>query len=88
MARFAGWYEEYECKGMWRNGVCVLSIYDLPEMLNRHNWIVNKFLLDYDPIAYQCMEELYREREENNPSVNMYFYCNWIKPHSLISKCP
>lgn len=88
IARFAGWYTEYECKGRWRHGVCVFSIDDLPEMINRRHFFVNKFLLEYDPISYQCMEEWFLERQRMNLTVNVFFYCSWIKAHSRIAKCP
>lgn len=88
IARFAGWGTEYNCQGKWRHGVCVFSIGDLPEMINRRHFFVNKFLLEVDPVSYQCMEEWFNERDRMNLTVNMFFYCSWIKPHSSVAKCP
>ena len=88
LSRFAGWGGEYKCKGKWRHGVCVFSIEDLPEMITRPHFVVNKFLLEFDPISYQCMEEWYLQRETTENTLNMYYYCNFLKTHSTILDCP
>lgn len=85
--RFAGWGGEYKCKGKWRHGVCIFSIEDLPEMINRNHFAVNKFLLDYDPISYQCMEEWYLKREKLNYPMNIFFYCNFLSNHLKYLNC-
>ncbi|RMZ94883.1 beta-1-3-galactosyl-O-glycosyl-glyco beta-1-6-N-acetylglucosaminyltransferase-like [Brachionus plicatilis] len=43
--------------GELRHNICVFSLEDLPELTTRSEFFLNKFLLDYDPISYQCMEE-------------------------------
>lgn len=68
--------------------MCVFSIEDLPEMITRPHFVVNKFLLEYDPISYQCMEDWYLEREKIKAPLNMFFYCNFLKTHSTIFDCP
>ncbi|RNA17189.1 beta-1-3-galactosyl-O-glycosyl-glyco beta-1-6-N-acetylglucosaminyltransferase 3-like [Brachionus plicatilis] len=81
LSRFAGWGGEYKCKGKWRHGVCVFSVEDLPEMVSRHHFVVNKFLLDFDPISYQCMEKWYLQRERIELPMSMFFYCNFLRDH-------
>ena len=87
IGRFAVWYDSNKCKGYYRHGVCVFSIEDLPKFPDLNHFVVNKFLLEYDPVAYQCMEEWYFDREKNKPIVNIRFYCDWIQPHSTLANC-
>ncbi|CAF3296693.1 unnamed protein product [Rotaria socialis] len=56
-ARFVNWGEQ-NCYGRIIRGICVFGIFDLPNLLNRHELFANKFHLNADPIAYQCLEEL------------------------------
>ena len=46
--------------------VCIWSVGDLPLLRTRPELFTNKFYLDYEPLAYDCMEELHynRTREE------------------------
>jgi hypothetical protein len=56
-ARFVNWGER-NCYGRIIRGICVFGTVDLPTLLNRHELFANKFHLNADPIAYQCLEEL------------------------------
>ncbi len=90
MSRFAGWDSEYDCKGYWRNSICVLSIEDMPKIIEKPHFLVNKFLLEFDPISYQCMEEWLEERvKKNMDNLNMSYYCllkltHYTSPNCLI----
>lgn len=66
---------------------CVFSVDRLPTFLNTNHFIAKIFFLEYDPIAYQCMEEWYFHRENRKPLINMVFYCYWIKRHSTLADC-
>jgi hypothetical protein len=66
----------------------MLSIEDLPYLITLNHFVANKFLLDSEPIAYQCLEEWYEYKRINKPFVNMYDYCQLIKKHSTITNCP
>lgn len=88
IARFSEWYDDVNCQGMWRNSICVFSVADLVYLIKRNELIANKFMLYYDPIAYQCMEEWYYEREGRDLTIDeVRFYCNWIQRHSSRVKC-
>jgi hypothetical protein len=39
-----------------------MSVYDLPLTSRRLKYFANKFILSYDPVAYQCMGKRYNER--------------------------
>jgi hypothetical protein len=88
LARFAGWGGEYECKGKWRHSICLFSIEDLPKIFKLPHFILNKFSLGSDPIAYQCMEELYEYKQTHlNRFFDLQFYCSFIRRHSTLSLC-
>jgi hypothetical protein len=87
LSRFVGWDGDYNCKGVYRHGLCIFSIEDLHNIILSPKFVVNKFLLSYDPIAYQCIEEWYERRVENRANVALDYYCKFIKTHSTISLC-
>ncbi len=72
---------------MWRNQVCIFSLEDLPDIVHKNHFIANKFLLEYDPISYQCMEELLDYKVKEKPIINMNFYCQFISKNSFLTKC-
>ena len=48
------------CHGQWRNWICVLSLLDLPAILdvNKSELIVNKFSSKVDPFVVPCLQEI------------------------------
>lgn len=59
--RYIGWnnaLHHSRCKaGLYIHNICVFSIQDFPSIIERKEIIANKFDIEYDPIAYRCMEE-------------------------------
>ena len=47
-----------ECKGFWRNSVCVFSLEDMSAILWSKNHVVNKFRTDKDPWVVHCLAEI------------------------------
>jgi len=69
MTRFKNWGDgpfNWPCFGMRVSMVCVFAVGDLPLIATRPELFANKFYLDYQPLAWDCMEELHfkRLREE------------------------
>ncbi|CAF0984911.1 unnamed protein product [Brachionus calyciflorus] len=87
LVRYTGWYPKYECKGRMRHGMCVFGIRDLPHLIKKPHFLANKFMLNVDPIAYQCMEEWFVEKEIRNPRLNLNYFCNFIKAKSNLVNC-
>lgn len=91
--RLVTWQGHGPCHGLWRNGVCVLSSKDLPYVAEKDHFIVNKLLLNFDPVAYQCLEEWYEERRIAQEELghkfmnNLYRYCEFIKARSRYPNC-
>lgn len=64
MSRFMGWWWVYNCDkgGYHRNQLCMYSNGDLPTVSKLPYFLLNKFQLKDDPIAYSCMEDFYSRR--------------------------
>ena len=84
------WFEGYACKGINKNFKCLFSIHDLPYLMQFNNFVADGFSLEYDPIAYQCMEEYVFQKEKIVPhlAMSMFNYCKYLKLFSYISNCP
>lgn len=76
------------CYSSWRSDICMLSIYNLPLLGQVPHFFANKFLLDYDPIGFRCMEEWYANRTRMSAEslliVDMEYYCNFIRKRSTL----
>lgn len=90
VGRFKNWGTypfDYPCKGQRVRMVCVWSTGDLSLLKNRPELFTNKFYLDYEPLALDCMEELHynRTREEvmgtRQFSTNYYQHLDMVKNH-------
>ncbi|CAF0812376.1 unnamed protein product [Brachionus calyciflorus] len=88
-ARYIGWKNSYKCMGELRHNLCVFSIEDLPELVTRNEFFLNKFLLQYDPISYQCMEEWLNSKISLYQTVNIINYCRllFVVPYSINPTC-
>ena len=51
------------------HNVCVFSVLDLPALKDRYELIANKFDIEYDPIAYMCMEEWIHNKTVNQVGI-------------------
>jgi hypothetical protein len=88
VARFSGCGGEYDCKGKWRHSICLFSIEDLPKIFKLPHFILNKFSLGFDPIAYQCMEKLYLTRAIHKKEPDLNYYCEFHANNFVQSLCP
>ena len=87
--RFIGWKQKYNCKGKLRHNICIFSIEDIPKLTPRPEFFLNKFLLDYDPITFQCMEEWITNKVSLNQTADVSSYCrlSFVKPYSVHPSC-
>ncbi len=88
-ARYVGWKNTYKCHGLLRHNICVFSLEDLPQLIGRAEFFANKFLLEYDPITYQCMEEWITNKITSNQAINALNYCRlpFVIPYSISTSC-
>jgi hypothetical protein len=61
--------------GIYIHSVCVFSIRNLPQLVTRPEYFLNKFRLEYDPIAYQCMEEWMNNKIKTQEPLRTMDYC-------------
>jgi hypothetical protein len=63
-ARVSKWYSPNgeSCRGRWVREICIFGVGDLPWLYRRPELFVNKFYADFEPLAYDCMEELIYNR--------------------------
>ncbi|XP_060593265.1 beta-1,3-galactosyl-O-glycosyl-glycoprotein beta-1,6-N-acetylglucosaminyltransferase-like [Ruditapes philippinarum] len=72
--RYIGWNTTKllsRCKEKhYVHNVCVFSALDLPALKDRYELIANKFDIEYDPIAYMCMEEWIHNKTLNQEGIS------------------
>ncbi|KAL5016434.1 hypothetical protein ScPMuIL_006023 [Solemya velum] len=78
ISRFKIWsVMHFSCDKFIRR-VCILGINQLPVLARRPEFFANKFSLEHDPYAYDCMEELLynqtRHQYLHDRSVNTCYY--------------
>ncbi|XP_013386129.1 beta-1,3-galactosyl-O-glycosyl-glycoprotein beta-1,6-N-acetylglucosaminyltransferase [Lingula anatina] len=73
------------CGGKVVRAICVFGVTDLPKLLSRKELFANKFHLTFEPLAYDCMEELYFNRTANEDhfpiDVDYYSSLPFVKQH-------
>ncbi|KAJ8319670.1 hypothetical protein KUTeg_002779 [Tegillarca granosa] len=78
LTRFKSWFPDVPCQGMFIRTICVFGVGDLPYLTKKPHLFINKFFLNLQPIALDCMEEFHynRTRDEfyNKFTFNTTFY--------------
>ena len=88
------WPFNYKCAGHRLRMVCVFAVGDLKLLASRPELFANKFHLDWEPLALDCMEELHYNRTgaqvlgENDHHVDLSFYTqlDFVKNHVIVDK--
>jgi len=65
ITRFKNWGNgpfNWPCGGKRIRLICIFGIGDLPLLASRPELFANKFHIDYQPLALDCMEELHYKR--------------------------
>lgn len=62
------------CAGKYVRWVCVLGVGDLSDLLTRHEFFVNKFDINYQPLAFDCAERWLQHRVHCPVNFNVSFY--------------
>ena len=74
MAVYAKWDPEAKCAGHWKRGVCIFGVGDLPDLVSRKEFFVNKFEMESEPLAYECMEDWFHSRVVCPENLNIDYY--------------
>lgn len=88
-SRFIGWKNSYKCMGQLIHNICIFSLEDLPELVTRKEFFLNKFMLEFDPVSVQCMEEWLNSKITLHQTVDMIYYCRllFVIPYSINPSC-
>lgn len=54
LAVYVNWLLE-PCSGRQKHGICVFGVEDLPRLIHRKEFFVNKFRSDVEPMALECL---------------------------------
>lgn len=74
LAVYAAWGGVDKCRGWWRHGVCVFGVGDLPNLLTRKEFFSNKFYIDMQPLALECMNAWIEHKVHCPPKFDDKFY--------------
>lgn len=79
----------YRCRGRYVRDVCVLGVGDLPELLDSTGLFVNKLHYNYQPLTFDCLEQLHYNRtlrdilhptiSESRIDLNHYRQLNFVR---------
>ena len=92
LTRFKNWGDypfNWPCYGKRIRMICVFGIGDLPMLRNQRHLFANKFYLDYEPFAYDCMEELHYNRTrldisgQRSYDISYYRQLSFVNNHVL-----
>ena len=76
LSRYKNWGDE-PCHGKYVHNICILSTGDLPVLAESKFFFANKFHLDYQPRALDCLEELLFNRTRDEYLGNLVFVSRW-----------
>ena len=65
ITRFKNWGNgpfDWPCYGKRVSLVCIFGIGDLALLASRPELFANKFYIDYEPVTFDCMEQLHFQR--------------------------
>jgi len=76
MAVYVKWYHGVSdpCAGKYVRWVCILGVGDLQHLLLRHEFFVNKFDIEYQPLAIECAERWLQHRVQCPVKFDVGFY--------------
>ena len=72
---YANW-GEVKCFGNFVRGVCVFGVGDISSLVRRKELFVNKFHINFQPLALDCLEAWLRHKEMCPPPFDYDYYSN------------
>ncbi|XP_070558291.1 beta-1,3-galactosyl-O-glycosyl-glycoprotein beta-1,6-N-acetylglucosaminyltransferase-like [Ptychodera flava] len=73
---------ELHCRGKFVRNVCVFTWRDLPWLVQQPQLFVNKFHMDYDALAAECILELMHHRTYEPATLNFTYYRKFAETRS------
>jgi len=62
------------CAGKYVRWICILGVGDLHELLPRREFFVNKFYIEYEPLAFECAERWLQHRARCPAKTDVEYY--------------
>lgn len=59
---YAAWQGADKCHGKFVRDICIFGLEDLPYLVSLPYLFANKFYIDYQPLAYECIEKWHFEK--------------------------
>ena len=76
LAVYVSWQGENICNGKWQRSSCVLGIQDLPSIVSRKEFFVNKLEESYQPLAFACLEQWHLYKRNCPQQTDLTYYKN------------
>lgn len=87
VGRYAEWFRNPCLSNRSQRGLCMMGVRHIPLLTKRFEFFVNKFIYDFEPVGYDCLEwwlfrKVLDEREsghtanEFDPSFYENLYCS------------
>ncbi|TPP56488.1 N-acetyllactosaminide beta-1 6-N-acetylglucosaminyl-transferase [Fasciola gigantica] len=87
VTRYADWSPLSCMSKRSQRGVCIMGVRNIPKLIRRPEFFVNKFIYDFEPLAFDCLEwwlfrKIHDEREfghtaiDFDPSFYRDLYCS------------
>ncbi|XP_069131827.1 beta-1,3-galactosyl-O-glycosyl-glycoprotein beta-1,6-N-acetylglucosaminyltransferase-like [Argopecten irradians] len=74
MTRFKNWkWQPWHCYGKFVRTICIFGVRDLPLLGQRPELFANKFHLDFEPLALDCLEEMIYNKTRDGSGQNSFF---------------
>ena len=85
LVRFKNW-GRFPCKsGLFMRGICIWGIEDLPLLATRFEFVANKFLAHFQPLALDCLEEWFWNRTAEDYLFGQ-FRADFLATDSIMNK--
>lgn len=77
LASYAGWRENGDpCFGRWVRNICVFGIGDILYLTEKKHLFANKFYIDQQPLALDCLEEWLLSKTCRPVTLDLDYYRN------------
>jgi len=76
-----------KCAGKYVRWVCILGVGDLHELMSRREFFVNKFHIEFQPLAFECAERWLQRRVHFPVKFDAGFYrsLSFVVAHNKLS---
>ena len=74
LAKHVSWLGSEPCHGRWLHSICVFGVRDLPRLIKRKEFMLNKFSTSVQPLAAECIGQWIEYRTQCQPTFDTSYY--------------